>query len=425
MVILASSWTPGASGTGLNEYPLDVIRYTLTIEPDIDKGFIDGTLIINFHVDPKAKSIVLDAGNLNVHEVTGNNVAAFSKNQNKLHIELSGRTQKENEIIIKYDGNPQNGLQFYSETGEAYTVYFTSQWMVSHDSFHDRASLHLNILVPKGKKCIASGELIGTGKRGDKTLFQWRQTYETPSYTYGFALGDFNEASDQVGNIKLNYYSSRLSGEVLKRVFVETGNILQFFEQKSGVSYIQNSYSQILIGRHYQEMSGLSVLNASYASSVLKDSSEIHLTSHELAHQWWGNMITCKNLDHFWLNEAFAVYMASAFNEHKFGVEKYNSDIALYKSIYDGLVERNKDKPLVFTGWEASRDNRHVVYYKGAYVLHLLRQELGDDAFWAGIKSYSQEYFGKSVETIDFQQAMEKSTGRDLGDFFRKWVYEK
>ena len=138
-------------------------------------------------------------------------------------------------------------------------------------------------------------------------------------------------------------------------------------------------------------MSGLSVLSTTYAGSVLKDSSEIHLTAHELAHQWWGNRITCKSFNHFWLNEAFAVYMASAFNEYKFGKEKYLSDISLYKRIYDDVVKRGKDKALVFQGWKALRDNRSIVYYKGAYVLHLLRQKMGDEAFWKGIQYYSQK----------------------------------
>jgi len=134
-------------------------------------------------------------------------------------------------------------------------------------------------------------------------------------------------------------------------------------------------------------------------------------------------MITCETFGHFWLNEAFAVYMATAFNEERFGKGKYESDIALYKSIYDDLKKRKKDKALVFKKWISTRDNRNVVYYKGAYVLHLLREEMGEEAFWKGIKSYSKSYWGKSVKTEDFKKAMETASGRDLDDFFEEWVY--
>ncbi len=191
----------------------------------------------------------------------------------------------------------------------------------------------------------------------------------------------------------------------MKKVFEETGNILGFFEEKSGVKYIQQSYSQILIGDHYQEMSGFSVLKDSYASYVLKDSSEIHLTSYELAHQWWGNMITCRSFEHFWLNKAFATLMSTAFSEYKFGKEKYESDISIYKGIYDDIIKRGKDKPLVFPNWDnPSRDDRNIVYYKGAYELHLLRQEIGDEEFWDGIKSYSKKVLENHLLLLTFNK---------------------
>lgn len=403
---------------------LDVISYDLTIEPEISEGYISGTVVINFHIDPNANSIALHSGKLLVDKVTGTSVTSFRDEKDRLIIELSERGKKENEIIIEYHGNPKKGLLFNSDLSQAYTLYFTSQWMICNDLPSDKATLNLNILIPNGMKCVASGELIGTEEKEEKTLFQWSQKYEAPTYTYGFAIGDFIEVTEKQGDVRLNYYSQTRSADQLKEVFKETGNILQFFEQKSGVDYVQKSYSQILMGDHYQEMSGFSVLKDSYASSVLKDSSEIHLTSHELAHQWWGNMITCKNFQHFWLNEAFAVFMSAAFSEHKFGKEKYESDMSIYKGIYDRLLAAGKDKSLVFPNWDnPSRDDRNVVYYKGAYVLHLLRQELGDQDFWKGIKSYSQEYFGKSVVTADFQKAMEDSTNRNLDTFFTEWVY--
>jgi len=135
-------------------------------------------------------------------------------------------------------------------------------------------------------------------------------------------------------------------------------------------------------------------------------------------------MITCKDFGHFWLNEVFAVYMSSAFNEHRFGKEKYLSDISIYKNIYKDLIEKGNDKPLVFSSWEPSRINRIVVYYKGAYVLHLLREKLGDDAFWSGISLYSQNNYRKSVVTNDFKLAMEQASKSNLDDFFDEWVYQ-
>lgn len=172
-------------------------------------------------------------------------------------------------------------------------------------------------------------------------------------------------------------------------------------------------------------MSGYSTLKGNYGKLVLKDSTEANLISHELAHQWWGNRITCKNWNHFWLNEAMATYLSAAYNEYRFGKEKYQSDIESYYKVYEAIKNRNNDKPLVFESWSnPSGDDRNLVYFKGAYVLHLLREKLGDEVFWKAIKFYSTKYFGKSVETADFQKAMEESSSVQLDDFFNEWIYK-
>jgi aminopeptidase N len=159
---------------------------------------------------------------------------------------------------------------------------------------------------------------------------------------------------------------------------------------------------------------------------VMADSTETNLIAHELAHQWWGNMITCKEWGHIWLNEAFATYMSAAYNEYRFGRNKYEQNIKAYYEVYEKIKAKGADKPLVFKEWiNPTADDRNLVYFKGAYVLHLLREELGEENFWKGIHSYSRLYYGKGVLTKDFQQAMENSSKKDLSQFFDKWVYDK
>jgi aminopeptidase N len=223
--------------------------------------------------------------------------------------------------------------------------------------------------------------------------------------------------------VNIYNYAEKYTETDLNTIFRETPQMLSFFEKVSGVKYEQSSYSQVLIGNHYQELSGFSVLKESYGSLVLKDSTETNLISHELAHQWWGNRITCGNWGHFWLNEALATFMSAAYNEHRFGKEKYEADIAAYYNVYDDIRRRGKDKPLVFENWlNPSKDDRNIVYFKGAYVLHLLRKEIGEKAFWEGIKVYSERYFDKAVTTKDFQQTFEEVSKKDLNEFFQKWV---
>ena len=170
-------------------------------------------------------------------------------------------------------------------------------------------------------------------------------------------------------------------------------------------------------------MSGFTAMRETYWKEILADEKEIWLGAHELAHQWWGNMVTCKDWTHFWLNEGMATFMTAAYKEHRFGRAEYLGDIEASRAAYEKVLTAGKDKPLVFRDWlRPTSEDRTLVYSKGAYVLHLLRLELGDRLFWAGIRHYTKKYFGKSVTTADFQAAMEEATGRSLKLFFDQWI---
>jgi len=134
-------------------------------------------------------------------------------------------------------------------------------------------------------------------------------------------------------------------------------------------------------------------------------------------------MVTCRSWSDFWLNEGFADFMAAAYIQHRFGDAAYQQIVEKWRERVQRLQDAGKDHALVYQAWNhPSKDDRAVVYKKGAYVLSLLRSELGDKAFWKGIQDYTREYRGKSVTTKDFETAMERSSGRNLNDFFQKWI---
>ncbi|MEL6537807.1 MAG: M1 family metallopeptidase [Bacteroidota bacterium] len=415
ILALCLSVTNPAKATGLN-----VLHYSVHLKPDLPSQSVEGQVVIEFELPLTEQEIVLDAGNLEIEGIEGESVTGYSKQGSKLHIQLSnGRNLKE-EITVHYHGSPKRGLLFHPEASQAYTVYFTSDWMVCHDTPEDKATLNLNIVVPEGLDCVASGEHTWT----EEGLHHWQQNYESPTYTYGFALGKFQQQDTIYQAVDIHNYAPAYTPAQLQYIFRETPGMLAFFEEKSGVPYDQEDYSQILMGGHYQEMSGFSILMESYGKLVFKDSTETNLISHELAHQWWGNRITCESFQHFWLNEAMATYMSAAYNQHRFGEAKYQADIGAYRRVYEGIKSRGNDKPLVFRSWiNPSRDDRNIVYFKGAYFLHVLRQELGDQAFWEGIRHYSQQHFDGTVTSQDFQQAMEAAANRELTALFNEWVY--
>jgi aminopeptidase N len=117
--------------------------------------------------------------------------------------------------------------------------------------------------------------------------------------------------------------------------------------------------------------------------------------------------------------------MAAAYREERFGRDTYLNEVASMKARYEQVRARGNDRPLVFPNWDRpTADDRTIVYQKGAYALHQLRELLGDTTFWAGIRRYTTEHFGRSVTTQDFRAAMEQASGTDLGAFFDRWVYK-
>lgn len=143
-----------------------------------------------------------------------------------------------------------------------------------------------------------------------------------------------------------------------------------------------------------QEMSGFTVMRETYGREVLANERAVWLGAHELAHQWWGNMVTNRDWNHFWLNEGIASFMTAAYKEHRFGRDEYLREIESYRTSYHKVRDMGKDRSLVFPDWDRpTAEDRTLVYDKGAYVLHLLREELGEGTFWAGIRQYTRRYF--------------------------------
>jgi aminopeptidase N len=258
-----------------------------------------------------------------------------------------------------------------------------------------------------------------------KMQMEWQLDRPAPTYTFGFAIGAFSEASDHSSRVALRYLGRDFTDADLRRVFSETAQVLSFFEQRSGVPYPGDAYVQALVARTAgQEMAGLSIVSEEYGRAVIAEPSAIGLIAHELAHQWWGNMVTCHAWTEFWLNEGFATFMAAAYREQRFGRDVYAKDVAAMKARVDQVRERGNDRPLVFPSWDRpTADDRTLVYQKGGYVLHELRELVGDTAFWAGIRRYTTEHFGQSVRTSDFHAAMEQASGMDLRPFFDRWIY--
>lgn len=412
------------AGHGFAQTNTDIIHYSVTVEPDIEKKSVSGSVLIRVHTTSNV--VVFDCGDLTIESVKENGKSVrFSVQDHKLRVS-PGERKGERELEVRFHGTPRRGIRFFPDRQQVYTIFSTSQWMVCNDDPADKATLTMKLILPAALTAVANGEFVSQRELPDnKRIFEWRQKNPIPTYIFGFAVGPFRTIKQRHKNIELQYLVTNYSDTEARRIFRDTPDMLDFFEDRAGVKYADKTYTQVLAaGGVEQEMSSFTALKESYGKQLLDNEQDLWLGAHEFAHQWWGNMVTCRDWNHFWLNEGVATFMAAAYLEHRFGRAAYLREIETYRANYEKVRAAGKDKSLVFPDWlNPTREDRTLVYDKGAYVLHLLREEMGERNFWKGLQIFTRRYFGKSVVTTDFVAAMEEAHGRSLKEFFAKWVY--
>jgi aminopeptidase N len=386
---------------------IDVLHYDVTVEPDIPNKTIKGTVVIRFVSNDEA--VKFDSGDLIIDSRT----------------ELP-RNARVRELKIEYHGAPKRGIRFFPDRNQVYTIFSTSQWMVCNDAPDDKATLTFKLILPASLTPVANGQLVSQRELSNgKRVSQWHESHAIPTYVFGFAAGPFRVVTEKKKGVEFRYLATNYTDAEVRRIFRDTPDMLEFFESRAGVKYAGPTYTQVLAaGGVEQEMASFTALKESYGKQVLENEQDQWLGAHEFAHQWWGNMVTCRDWNHFWLNEGIATFIAAAYLEHRFGRAAYLREIDSYRANYEKVRQAGKDKSLVFPDWlHPTREDRILVYDKGAYVMHLLREEMGERAFWNGLRLFTRRHFGKSVVTTDFTTAMQEAAGKSLDKFFAKWIY--
>jgi aminopeptidase N len=411
-------------GHGSAPTETDVLHYAATLEPDIAAKSVKGSVLIR--VSTTSTVAEFDCGVLSIDMVSeGKAPLKFTVSDRKLRVSLPPG-KRIRELEINFHGTPKYGIRFFPDRQQVYTIFSTSQWMVCVDDPADKATLTFKLILPENLRAVANGQFVSQRELPDKKqLFEWRQRTPIPTYIFGFAAGPFQVVKEKHKDVELQYFATGYSAAEVRRIFRDTPDMLDFFEDRAGVKYVDRTYTQVLAaGGVEQEMSSFTALKEAYGKQLLDNEQNLWLGAHEFAHQWWGNMVTCRDWNHFWLNEGVANFMTAAYIEHRFGRASYMREIESYRASYEKVRAAGKDKSLVFPDWiSPTREDRTLVYDKGAYVLHLLREEMGERAFWNGLRLFTRRYFGKSVVTSDFVAAMEEANGKSLKDFFAKWVY--
>src|SRR5689334_18879040 len=286
------------AGHGFTRIDTDVVHYSAIVEPDLVNKSVKGSVLIRVRTD--SQEVVFDCNDLIIDSVVEHGKPLrFSVNDHKLKVSFS-KTIRERQIEIQYHGTPRRGIRFYADRQQVYTIFSTSQWMVCIDDPADKATFTLKLVIPSGLTAVGNGELVSAHQQQNgKRIYEWRQRSAIPSYIFGFAVGPFKDVKEKHNNVTLQYLATNYSEPEVRRIFRATPDMLDFFEARAGVKYADKTYTQVLAaGGGEQEMSSFTGLRESYGKDVLPNEQELWLGAPEVAHQWRGNMATCRDGNH-------------------------------------------------------------------------------------------------------------------------------
>jgi len=347
----------------------------------------------------------------------------------ELTIEIEYRIEKPKRgfYFINPDENePQQAQMAWTQCQPSDARY----WFPTFDSPNERCTSEIIATVPASYYVLSNGVLRSSEVvEGDRKRWHWVQEQSHSPYLFSVVAGEFEALEQSYRSIPIISYVPKGRMEEAERSFGQTPEMMELFCEMIGYRYPWPKYAQICVdeyvagGMEHTSATTLTTRTLHDARAELDVSSE-GLVAHELAHQWWGDLLTCKDWGELWLNESFATYFASLWKEHDDGWEEatwtryreaesyFNEDTNRYRR---SIVNyRFKNPSAMF--------DRHS-YPKGARVLHMLRNELGDDAFWAALRHYALSHEYGVVETADLRTAIEQSSGRGMNWFFDQWIH--
>jgi aminopeptidase N len=396
----------------------------------------------------------LDAKAMIIHQVSFNNeILEYSYDDYKINIDLPKEFRKGEEftIYIKYTARPEKvaqkgsaaitsakGLYFINADGydknkptQIWTQGETeasSCWFPTIDTPNQKTTQEIYITVPKRFVTLSNGKLVDQVVNGSNRTDYWKMDKKHAPYLFFMGVGEYEIIKDSYNNIPIDYYVEKKYAPYAKDIFGNTPEMMEFFSRILGVAFPWNKYSQI-VGRDY--VSGAmenttAVIHGEQAyqtpGQLIDENIQENTIAHELFHHWFGNLVTSESWSNLTLNESFANYSEYLWREYKYG--QLDANMHLFEANQAYLNGQNEQKHLVRFTYDDKEDMFDAVSYnKGGTILHMLRNYLGDSAFFEGLKEYLTTYQYGSAEVHQLRLIFEKITGKDLNWFFNQWYY--
>ena len=436
-------------GSNANYAPdrtFDTEHVRLDIEVDINRERLRGTCRTRLRaLKPGASEMIFDAVNFKVSGVRWNGRAAkYTYKDGQIRVQAPKPVPADSRVTVDVDYevvHPKLGLHFikpdrrypkrptqvWTQGEDEYARY----WFPCHDAPHDRTTTEMIVTVPAEFTAVSNGKLVASSaSRARRTsTFHYRQSIPHATYLVTLAVGRFSEIKDHWRSVPVQYFCEKGREEDTRRAFGKTPLMLEFFSKFIGVAYPYAKYAQIAAADFiYGGMENTSATTQTDAA-LLDARSAIDYTSdelvaHELAHQWFGDYLTCKDWSHAWLNESFATYFDALFKRQDKGEDEFLYQIRANAEAYFQEDKEHYRRAISTKVFKRPSDlfDRHL-YEKGSVVLHMMHRLLGEEMFRKSIRTYVRANRASTVETVDLINAIEEATGWNPRRFFDQWIF--
>ena len=424
------------------DYHLQNVRVSLHFDLDQRKVIGDVTHTLSTlrdgvtHLDFDCTELTVSSAHVDGKE------AKFDLRDDKLRVQLAqpAKSGEKFEVELKYESKPTSGLYFIlpdkDDPGRAKEIWTqgeaedTHHYIPIYDYPNDRTTSEMILTVPGDWLTVSNGKLLSVqdAPNGQKT-WTWRQSQPISTYLISFVAGEYKEKKDTWRNIPVTYNVPRGMDDTIDPTFRHTKEMLDFFSDRFGVPYPWDQYAQTAV--HDFVASGMENVSATTLAARDMVHAELAserpeaadgLISHEMTHQWFGDLVTCKDWTNTWLNEGFATFGATLWEEHYYGVDasgyrywREQNTWMQSKELYPiPIVTRDINDSVEYVG---------NVYDKAGWVIHMLRERMGDEAFFHALKHYLEANRLQNVVSADLAKAIEESSGTNVDQFFDQWIY--
>ncbi len=426
---------------------VDIEQFDLDVTPDFKNRRVAGTATFTFRPILKPLGqLRLDAHDLEISNVTAGSseIAAWQNTDRALIVTFANpiAAGEQAKLTVTYEAEPKKGLYFRTpemgyDPGDTHIwtqgeSIEARHWFPCFDAPNEFFTSTMTCRVPEAMVVLSNGRKVSDAVDADSGLrvVKWSQDKPHVNYLITLVAGHFKRLEEKHGDLSMSFWTAPSDFANAANSFRDTKACMEFFEKEIGVPYPWAKYDQVCVQDFNwggMENTSQTTLNAStlFSNETENIRSSQGLMAHELAHQWFGDLVTCKDWSHIWLNEGFATYYTHLFAGHKDGLDEMR--YGLYRD-RKSLTGRSGDTTAMVnrkynTPKEMFRKYGFMSYSKGSWVLHMLRSQLGPELFRKCVKTYLERHKHGNVVTEDLRSIIEEISGNSFDRFFDQYVF--